>query len=170
MASKRTPRPHSIILPSKVSFILFVVAVFGYVIGSSLHEFGVLTVGEYVLNNGFNAFDIGLNPSALSRNVAASRFDRDLLWPGATRSHPTPQPASAFNNIDNGLCESGVLGYVYDVSWDGIRFDCDVNHTFERYFNANNCFNGTSNPFHNASSGMCIFLFFEKVFSCAVAT
>ena len=167
MASKMTPRPHSIFLPSKVSFILFVVAVIGYVIGSSLHEFGVLTVGKYVLINGFNAFDIGLNLGALSRNMAASIFDRDLSWAHATRSHPTPQQAPAFNNIDNGLCEFGVLGYVYDASWDGIRFDCDVNNIFECFFNANICFNST---FHNVSSGTCIFLFFEKFFSCTVAT
>ena len=73
-------------------------------------------------------------------------FDRE------TQSlHITTQPAFVFNNIDNGLRESGAVGYVHDVMLggilDGIAFDWVVDKKFECYVNEKFYFN----------NGMCIF-------------
>ena len=73
-------------------------------------------------------------------------FDRE------TQSlHITPQPAFVFNNIDNGLRQSGAAGYVHDVILhgilDGIAFDWVVDKKFECHVNEKLYFN----------NGMCIF-------------
>ena len=160
MVSKMTRRPHTIHGPSKQSFILFGLALIGCVIGFNLYKFDVLSDGKNVLTVGFNVLDNGLNSSALFRNIAGNIFDGNLLWTQATQLHPAPQPVLVFNNINNGLCEFGVLGYAYGAIWHGIRFDWDVNNIFKCYFNESFYFNGIGNAFENAASGMWIFVFF----------
>ena len=82
------------------------------------------------------------------------RIENKDIFDHETQSlHITHQPACAFvfNNIDNGLRESGAVGYVHDIILDGIldgiAFDWVVDRKLECYVNEKFYFN----------NGMCIF-------------
>ena len=64
-----TQQPHIASLSTRLSFILFVLAVVVYVVSSISHEFGVSIVGKNDLINGFNVFDNEPNYGALSAHT-----------------------------------------------------------------------------------------------------
>ena len=175
MPSTMTPQQHTPPRPSKIS-LLFVSEIIGCVIGLILREFGVLAVGKNVLIDGFNVFDDEWNSAALSpitsdtndttgatHNTASNfanlgatvginndiAFDLTAVLPASTAA-----PVATTIRIENA-----------NVIWDRIGFDWNVNDIFEYYFD------GIGNAFNNASSGMCIFVFFEKIllYSCNVS-
>ena len=89
--------------------------------------------------------------TAVSATVATTiQIENKNIFDRETQSlHITPPPAFVFNNIDNGLRVSGAVGYVHDVSLDGIAFDWVVDKKFECFIAGNFYFN----------NGMCIFAF-----------
>ena len=72
MLCKMTPQPRTKSLPPRASFLLVVLAVVEYVIGSIFYELCVLTVGKNALINGSNVFDTGLNYGALPPNTISA--------------------------------------------------------------------------------------------------
>ena len=97
-------------------------------------------------------YNITFDLTAVSAGVAtAIRVENKNIFDCETQSvHITHQVAFVFNNIDNGLRESGVLGYVHNVILDCIAFDWDVDKMVECYVNENFYFN-------NPLSGMCTY-------------
>ena len=87
-----TQQPHIASLSTRLSFILFVLAVVVYVVSSISHEFGVSIVGKNDLINGFNVFDNEPNYGALSPHTTDTK--------GTTgAAHDT---ASNFTNLHPG--------------------------------------------------------------------
>lgn len=97
-------------------------------------------------------YNITFDFTAILAVVAtAIRVENKNVFDCETQSlHITHQPAFVFNNIDNGLRESGVVGYVHNVILDGIAFDWDVDKMLECYVNENFYSN-------NPLSGMCTY-------------
>ena len=174
MTSKMNSRPHATRGLTNISLTLFASVVIGYVIGLILSEYRVVTVRKNVLDNGLNsgAFsptgtDSNINNRigaahnvtshfthslaqlavndyiVLASTVAIKRIESENMFDRRAQSpHLTPQPAS-------------VLGYLYDVIWDRIGFDCDANDIFECYFDKNYYFTDINDKL-KLSSSLCI--------------
>ena len=89
MQSKITPQPHTTSLPTRISFILFVLAVVIYAIGIISREFSGSTVGQNALINRFSVFDDGLNYDAISSKTTDTNGMMGAAQPGFAWNNDT---------------------------------------------------------------------------------